>query len=829
MLIAAVPAQAATGAAPPASLTSAIEMVPPDGRTVPARVRHTLELDLPADAPAVATLSRYKPEDESYRYALAQLLDEYLPVADSDLEFALRYHVIRRPRLLTRAGRATLQLEFGVAIYGDRELSNQALLELGVDDNDVALALRADEATVVPWTVTFRGDGAQIQATHPVPVETDGVASARWELPRGSRPDVRVRAEFDDESGAGLVKSDTFREYAGPISFTLVPAVLLFLAFAWAAKPRAEYREARKRLRGHTGRAILLVLALCASWALAVGGYDLLNSLYEDDYLGMATGERWRSGVAAGLPLVAAAWLRLRTRGPLLPALVAVVAGIAALVFVSRSAPLYGDAGADFVDDTWGEEAIVAGCVVFVASFAYLSLTGIARATAAAAPRERPSKHWRQLRRAGLIAVGLLVAGVVAQWWAWSRSQRPRADQLDLSSGQWATEALGYETAESGNSWPEYLADTVTDLPVQLAGVLAALTPFIAIAGLLTVLHAARGEARHHSLRKPHDLLWLATLIFAAAVVGTGGVVEDVAVPLAFVASLLLFRAAIQKRLDAYAPDATAEDVRRTDLLKRSVALEGLRRKNAKLYDSYSTGDVTDDEYYSRRSTIDQAAAERRAAPSIPDGVSPTELAFALGPGRTWWDNGLAAARLGLKISAVPLAYFVAVVLSSDQLDSALSDDFPSALLTLASATATEVAFWVGAAFVFGITYPHLRGVNGPLKGLALGAVYGASHLAGAIVEPGSQGAWPFRTLTLAIFLVVVGAAMDRETLARSGLDWRHLLDGYRLRDVRYAFGFASSAAVAAIVVAQQIATGEGSDAVSEILKAVPDFLPGPG
>jgi hypothetical protein len=69
---------------------------------------------------------------------------------------------------------------------------------------------------------------------------------------------------------------------------------------------------------------------------------------------------------------------------------------------------------------------------------------------------------------------------------------------------------------------------------------------------------------------------------------------------------------------------------------------------------------------------------------------------------------------------------------------------------------------------------------------------------------------------------------MDWMTLHRSSVHWRHLFDYYHLHDLRVVVSYLSSLIISLLLIGQQILSGQAQDALTEIIKSLPQFIPTP-
>jgi hypothetical protein len=137
-----------------------------------------------------------------------------------------------------------------------------------------------------------------------------------------------------------------------------------------------------------------------------------------------------------------------------------------------------------------------------------------------------------------------------------------------------------------------------------------------------------------------------------------------------------------------------------------------------------------------------------------------------------------------------------------------------------------EISFWLAAALVMGCLYSYLPGRNGVLKSLSLTGLYVATLTIGTLLLRGGEVTWIFRSLQLLLFLAALGFRLDWMTVTGAGLYWEHLIEYYRLRDVRVLAGSASSLLLALLAIGQQLLSGDAQQAVTELIRSFSSLLP---
>jgi hypothetical protein len=370
--------------------------------------------------------------------------------------------------------------------------------------------------------------------------------------------------------------------------------------------------------------------------------------------------------------------------------------------------------------------------------------------------------------------------------------------------------------------------------PAPFLAVAGDLLPFVALAGVLGVLHATAGGASRVLLgRDRHWLGWVVVYLFAVFVVGLGGEAFGYRVPVAAALTFLIAGLVLRDDRDLAARGIDDGFIRRSfagrkALFERAIELDETSRGQSVLYTRWRAAEPAKDTYLTDQSQVvvriraltsgsgpsfpyeapERARPDAPSAVDLPQGLAPAEAGLVLGPAGDWWDNGMTAARCGVVLAMVPLGYFVYVVATS-QIGNLLSRDNPFGMVTLVINLAYEVSFWLVAAFALGCLYPYLPGDLGAIKGATLASIFALAQGGGTAILGGDVNAWVVRTLELALFLVLLGAWLDLRTLQANQVYWRHLFDFYQLRSVKGVVAYLSPVLLTTIAVVQQYRTGE--------------------
>jgi hypothetical protein len=327
---------------------------------------------------------------------------------------------------------------------------------------------------------------------------------------------------------------------------------------------------------------------------------------------------------------------------------------------------------------------------------------------------------------------------------------------------------------------------------------------------------------------------WVLAGLFAAFVIGYGGQVLGLRAPVAFLFGLGLLRLTLSGKAEQDADrideeNGNAKDgmplivAHRRELLHRALSRNNVEHQLSKLVKSFASGDLEPAKYHPKRSALSRKAESLVLGPTSTKGSAPalklkscdslTELALTTGPENSWWENGRLAARLGSKLAIVPIAYFAYVFLTSGEWSLAA----PFAISGLVTALTYEVAFWVVAAFSFGCLFPYLPGANGPVKGLVLAAIYVGANAAAALIGITGNSLWEVRSFQLLLFLMLLGAWMDLQSVEAVGFHRGDLIALYDLPNTTALVSQVLPLAAALAAVVAQLLSGQTQSATENL------------
>jgi hypothetical protein len=814
------------------------------------RLSREFTVEGPAREPHVARLLAARAGTEDFQDATLELLDRL--GGDSE-RFADQLELIvasslrtndGRPAVTVREGRATIAFsgESTIGAFDTRKGSDAALPFWAESRDGSVLALVVERegaiARDVHWVVKADAPNLKVLSRKPAPerdelVEVDGVKRRQLEWKFGvgeTRPKVMLELKIHDSLRRTLAARWEVFGYLSSFAGALAASILFAPLLVWT-------HHRRLPRKGQGARAVARALrALSLLWVFLVAVAFLLSIT-----IWLSDGSRYDRKLeltTAGAPVLAAGVVAIFAgviaSRRLLWAAVPLVAGALGLLIWLERAFLSFESHDRYLSDRWFRGEIAAAATAFAAVGGVLALVGLG-ALFAAGIRAAGGLGAPRLKHGRLLVVslaGLLIVGLLIQIAAFINASFRRRQLVESMFGN----------DDPGGGWLQDLSFNFVFFPFNFHRVVLSLLPFAVLAFLFASFAHVGGYARS-ALFTSGDARYrpLVVLMFAGFVVGTSGALYGFAAPLAFVLTLALSRLFLRPtleraqgridKLNGRRPRARSVIFReRRELLQRAVDLARIRRKQATLFAEFASWALSkskyDQAYRESRLEAKRVTAGRRPYRiQLPPGISPHHLALALGPTASWWRNGRLAARWGLPLASIPLAFYL-YILSSRR----LVDDFSSrsyfGVLDVFQSTAYEVAFWLVAAFVLGALYAYLPGTNGALKGAALASLYGLASGVAVWILPSGGSAWFFRFLQLFLFLGVLGIVLDWRTLAMQRLNWRHLVDHYQLRDVRVAVGYLAPAIGALIVLVGQLQSGEAGDAITQFIKSIPSLVP---
>ena len=440
-------------------------------------------------------------------------------------------------------------------------------------------------------------------------------------------------------------------------------------------------------------------------------------------------------------------------------------------------------------------------------------------------------------------SVALVIVAILGQWgWAiyseetiWWRAAVEADPFTNLGGATYA------DFAPKFLNYPLAFFVSVVELLVVLG-----------LLGFVGVLYATGNPSPRAGQATPSDLWqtaswkshqswvkWMLLVLFATFVIGYGGQVIGLRLPVAFLFGLVLLHLTLSNRAEKVSDridklNGPARDGKpvivhhRGELLHRALSQANIERQLAKALTKLKNGEIPAAAYKSEWDKL-SGEAESLLLGTDPAGAStsplklakdlkPGELALTLGPEDSWWENGRLAVNLGSRLAVVPIAYFVYVYIFLSGQGSGWSLSTPFALAGLVTALSYEVAFWLVAAFVLGCLFPFLPGRNGPVKGAVLAAVYIAANAAAALLGIPGNALWQVRSFQLLLFLMLLGAWMDLKTVEAKGFRQRELIALYDLPNTATLVSQVLPVVTALAAVVGQLLLGQTQAATESLI-----------
>lgn len=183
-----------------------------------------------------------------------------------------------------------------------------------------------------------------------------------------------------------------------------------------------------------------------------------------------------------------------------------------------------------------------------------------------------------------------------------------------------------------------------------------------------------------------------------------------------------------------------------------------------------------------------------------------------------WRTHAFEAVELGALVALVPVGYFAVTAM----IGLPTQDLYGAGLAFFVVGGLIEVGRWMATAWAFGALYARLPGRTGVIKAGALVGAWvlgaGAAEVGNLWAGEGSGREWLFPGLQLVLFLAVLGVVFDRVQLAKEGKGWPEVVELYGMDHVRTAIGYVGPVVLAVLAIAQQLASGTGTEFVSSVI-----------
>lgn len=238
------------------------------------------------------------------------------------------------------------------------------------------------------------------------------------------------------------------------------------------------------------------------------------------------------------------------------------------------------------------------------------------------------------------------------------------------------------------------------------------------------------------------------------------------------------------------------------------------------LVSTLQTGPTTETEASGRRSQLREILGDQ-------DGNDAAKLFLLCGPRSDWSSNARFGAMLGLRVGALPVAFFAYTAIWT--LGDRSGNYFSTDILLVVLSVILNAIFWGVGGFAFAGLYAWLPGGIGPIKAIALWLAWLGSALAAELItawpwRPDPSG-WLYLALESLLGLVVIAIFYDFGSVRAANGHWRQLLELYNIYRLRDLAAYLIPLVLAIAGLAQQIAAGSASDIVEAALKGLSDAL----
>jgi hypothetical protein len=268
--------------------------------------------------------------------------------------------------------------------------------------------------------------------------------------------------------------------------------------------------------------------------------------------------------------------------------------------------------------------------------------------------------------------------------------------------------------------------------------------------------------------------------------------------------------------------------IRRSDTVRSIIhekiaineAVGGLRALKKELLGKIGKGEVTFEAYESKVEALEETVKKKKQS------LSQKRLTYRdlmmFGAVESAWERGKSSAFYGLLFS---LPWIILILFN---LKKTTLPEINFEILSVLTTAALALVQWLLQAFLFGYFYPHLRGTDGMWKGFNFFLLFFIpTFIATVFAKPTTADVWTSHLLwSLQLFIqsMLLGlVAGDYETLRRSGLNWRHLIEVHNLSSLTV---WGSSVLVAISAAITTLVTSGASSLITIGFKALLPELP---
>lgn len=210
----------------------------------------------------------------------------------------------------------------------------------------------------------------------------------------------------------------------------------------------------------------------------------------------------------------------------------------------------------------------------------------------------------------------------------------------------------------------------------------------------------------------------------------------------------------------------------------------------------------------------------------LPDLTSAQSCLRTATPAGDPFANLLLAVKIAAVVAIIPVVYFTYTALTS--LPGNLQ--FIDGAIFAVAGVVSQAAGWIVIGVVFSLINNRLPGGSGPLRAVAVSALWFGvgiiSFVVSALLHGSLNRSWTFFGLQLFLFLLAFSAVWDACILGK--LRWAsldQLRDAYNLNRVRTIALYAAPLLLALIALGQQVVSGSGVQFVQSALTAVPSIF----
>jgi hypothetical protein len=189
-----------------------------------------------------------------------------------------------------------------------------------------------------------------------------------------------------------------------------------------------------------------------------------------------------------------------------------------------------------------------------------------------------------------------------------------------------------------------------------------------------------------------------------------------------------------------------------------------------------------------------------------PERIDPAQVALAVGPTESWWENGWRCVFIGAPVAVFPAGYYIYE-------NWAWPIDVRVGFIDAVQQISGTLVSWLLICFVYGSLQPYIRGGSAPIRGIVVGLVALASFALDAMPTYLLNGPHYSRFLLDGLvsicFTVILAVLVDIETLRKNDVGLTRLFDFYQLSTVRVGAAYALTIVIALIGLWQQAHVGD--------------------